>query len=93
MPGILGYNLGTPKQGKPMDIQQIRDFAKTLDSTDRALFAHELRKLAGELDGAGGKGKAGGKTQEAIEALKDSAQKQREVIQRLANLHGILDDE
>lgn len=75
-----------------MDIQQIRDFATTLDSVDRALFAHELRKLAGELDGSS-KGKASGKTQEAIDALKESAQKQREVIQRLANLHGMLDDE
>lgn len=76
-----------------MDIQQIRDFAKTLDSVDRALFAHELRKLACEIDGVGDKGKARGKTQEAVEALKESAQKQREVIQRLANLHGMLDDE
>jgi hypothetical protein len=82
-----------------MDIQQIRDFAQSLDSTDRALFAHKLRKLASELDGVGtresrGKAqKAISKARETIEALKQSSQQQREVINRLANLHGILDDE
>jgi hypothetical protein len=83
-----------------MDIQQIRDFAQSLDSTDRALFAHELRKLAGEIDGVGSKGQVRGKTQEAInkaretiETLKQSSRQQREVINRLANLHGMLDDE
>jgi hypothetical protein len=76
-----------------MDIQQIRDYAQSLDSADRALFAHELRKLAGEIDGVGSKGKARGKTQEAIESLQMASNCQRAVLKKLKDMRALLDDE
>lgn len=67
-------------------LEEIKGYAQGLDATDRLLFAHELRKLAKELEGAPKSGGMAERARDTVANLRVSKEKTAKVIGRLDGL-------
>lgn len=67
-------------------LEDIRNHAAGLDATDRLLFAHELRKLAAELEGTTQGGGMAARARDTVANLRVSKEKTAKVIDRLDGL-------